>query len=90
MHCFGPHLIRLDVRQESGRHTRALSELTQTLALGDYQDWSEDQRLEWLRGELANPRPLIPAKWNPSEETREVFDTLGSLPLLPDGHWVPT
>ena len=83
VHCFGPHLIRLDVRQESGRHTRALSELTQALALGDYRDWSEDQRLEWLRGELANPRPLIPAKWHPSEETREVFDTLGVIAATP-------
>ncbi|MFB1035208.1 MAG: phosphoenolpyruvate carboxylase, partial [Sinobacterium sp.] len=34
--CFGVHLVRLDVRQESDRHTEVLSELTQHLDLGDY------------------------------------------------------
>ena len=74
-HCFGPYLIQLDIRQESARHTQAISELTEALAVGNYQDWSEHQRCEWLRAELHNPRPLLPRDWNPTPETQEVIDT---------------
>lgn len=83
IHCFGPHLIRLDVRQESARHTKALSELTRSLDLGDYEKWSEVERLEWLRGELVNPRPLLPRAWTPSAETKEVIDTLEVIASSP-------
>nr|AAL76393.1 phosphoenolpyruvate carboxylase [uncultured marine proteobacterium] len=75
VHCFGPYLIQLDIRQESARHTQAIAELTEALALGDYRDWNEGQRCDWLRGELDNPRPLIPAGWKPTPETQEVIDT---------------
>jgi len=75
-HCFGPHLIQLDIRQESGRHTAVLSELTRALALGDYANWSETERLRWLREELVNPRPLFPARWSPSADVQEVIETL--------------
>ncbi|MDG1013005.1 MAG: phosphoenolpyruvate carboxylase [Luminiphilus sp.] len=75
VHCFGPHLIQLDIRQESARHTQALSELTEALALGDYRELNEVQRCEWLRDELNNPRPLLPPNWSPTPETQEVIDT---------------
>ena len=83
VHCFGPHLLRLDIRQESARHTLALSELTRALSLGDYGDWSEAQRLSWLREELNNPRPLLPGSWAPSEETAEVFNTFRVIAETP-------
>ena len=75
VHCFGPYLIQLDIRQESARHTQAMSELTDALALGDYRDWTEQERCAWLREELNNPRPLLPDDWQPTPETREVIDT---------------
>ena len=72
---FGLGLVRLDIRQESERHTLALSELTQYLKLGDYAAWSEKQKQAFLLEELNNLRPLIPQHWKPSGETKEVLDT---------------
>ena len=46
-HCFGPHLIQLDIRQESGRHRSILTAITQMLEIGDYSAWPESQRVNW-------------------------------------------
>lgn len=83
LRCFGPHLITLDIRQESSRHTAALSELTQHLQLGDYASWNEQQRLEWLQAELDNPRPLLPESWQCSPEVREVINTFYEIARTP-------
>ncbi len=83
LRCFGPHLITLDIRQESSRHTAALSELTQHLQLGDYASWNEQQRLEWLQAELDNPRPLLPENWQCSPEVREVINTFYEIARTP-------
>ena len=80
---FGPHLIKLDIRQESGRHTQVFSELTQYLGLGDYATWDENQRAAWLRLELESPRPLIPSAWSPCEEAQEVLDTFAVIAETP-------
>ncbi|TDB51502.1 phosphoenolpyruvate carboxylase [Photorhabdus khanii] len=73
--CFGLSLVRIDVRQESSRHTTAMSELTQYLELGDYESWSEEEKQTFLLHELNSKRPLIPHNWQPSAETQEVFET---------------
>ncbi|MBZ9556601.1 MULTISPECIES: phosphoenolpyruvate carboxylase [Modicisalibacter] len=72
---FGVSLTKLDIRQESSRHTQMLDELTSYLGLGRYQDWDEEQRQSFLLGELVSPRPLIPRRWDCSTEAREVIDT---------------
>ena len=74
-YCFGLTLAKLDIRQESGRHTEALSELTKALGLGDYQHWEESERQSFLLRELQNPRPLMPHHWAPSPPVQEVIDT---------------
>lgn len=73
--CFGLTLARIDIRQESTRHTDAISELTIYLGLGDYASWSEKEKQEFLLTELASKRPLLPRTWNPSPETAEVLET---------------
>ncbi len=73
--CFGVHLVRLDVRQDSDRHTQALSELTTHLGLGDYGHWDEATRQAFLLQELASRRPLTPRQWQPGPEVQEVLDT---------------
>ena len=73
--CFGPHLLRHDIRQDSDRHTGALSELTAYLGLGDYAAWDEDTRQAFLLKELGSRRPLIPPRWQPGVDTQEVLDT---------------
>jgi len=72
---FGMNLLRLDVRQEAPRHTQALAEATRYLGLGDYAEWDEQRKVDFLLHELTNPRPLLPEHWPCSDETREVLDT---------------
>lgn len=73
--CFGVQLVRLDIRQESTRHTEVFSELTRYLGLGDYAQWSEDDKQSFLLSELTSKRPLIPLDWQPSEPVQEVLNT---------------
>ncbi|MEH6592399.1 MAG: phosphoenolpyruvate carboxylase [Halioglobus sp.] len=73
--CFGVHLVRHDIRQDSARHTEALSEITSSLDLGDYADWDERQRQNFLLEELQSRRPLVPRNWTPSADVQEVLDT---------------
>ena len=57
--CFGLELLKLDIRQESGRHADVLAAITDYLKLGDYHQWNEAQRQVFLLNELNNPRPLL-------------------------------
>ena len=72
---FGLFLTRLDIRQDSGRHAAALSEITEYLGLGRYQEWDEAVRQEFLLEELGNHRPLLPADYQASADTAEVLAT---------------
>jgi phosphoenolpyruvate carboxylase len=81
--CFGVHLVRHDIRQDSARHTEALSELTTWLGLGDYAAWDEEARCAFLRQELASRRPLVPPRWAPSESVAEVLATFAVIARQP-------
>ncbi|MDF2155691.1 phosphoenolpyruvate carboxylase [Vibrio sp. CAU 1672] len=81
--AFGIHLVRLDIRQESTRHSEVLSELTRYLGIGDYDQWSEQDKISFLTNELASKRPLLPRDWEPSEAVKEVLDTCKIIALQP-------
>lgn len=81
--AFGVHLVRLDIRQESTRHSDVLSELTRYLGIGDYNHWSEQDKIAFLTNELASKRPLLPRDWQPSEAVQEVLDTCNIIALQP-------
>lgn len=74
-YAFGLTLLKLDVRQDAGRHAEVFAELTRYLGLGDYGAWTEADRQAFLLRELANKRPLFPKSWQPSAEVQEVLDT---------------
>lgn len=65
--CFGVSLIRLDIRQESGRHAQALDAITRYLSLGSYLEWPEAERQAFLLRELNGVRPLINQRFFDSE-----------------------
>ncbi len=73
--CFGINLVKLDIRQESTRHTDVLSELTRYFGVGDYQHWTEQDKQAFLIRELNSKRPLFPRDWEPSDEVKEVLET---------------
>jgi len=74
-HTFGLFLVRMDIRQDAGRHAAALDEITAYLGVGRYAEWAEAQRLDFLQRELDNPRPLLPEHYRPSADTAEVLAT---------------
>ncbi|WP_377110341.1 phosphoenolpyruvate carboxylase [Pseudoalteromonas sp. R86517] len=75
INSFGLRLAKLDVRQDSDRHSDVFSELTRHLGLGDYNQWQEQDKQAFLLTELNSRRPLIPKNWQPSPEVQEVLDT---------------
>lgn len=83
--CFGLSLSRLDIRQESTRHTDAIAEITRYIGLGDYSQWTEDDKQAFLIRELSSRRPLLPRDWQPSAETQEVLDTCKVIASQPEG-----
>ncbi|MEI2267500.1 phosphoenolpyruvate carboxylase [Erwinia sp. CGal63] len=83
--CFGVPLVRIDLRQESTRHTDAIAEITRYLGLGDYASWSEADKQAFLISELTSKRPLLPRQWQPGAETQEVLDTCRVAAEAPQG-----
>ncbi|XP_060187692.1 phosphoenolpyruvate carboxylase-like isoform X2 [Lycium barbarum] len=80
---FGLSLIRLDIRQESDRHTDVLDAITQHLEIGSYRKWSEERRQEWLLSELSGKRPLFGPDLPKTEEIADVLDTFHVISELP-------
>ncbi|CAO2180597.1 unnamed protein product [Urochloa humidicola] len=72
---FGMALMKLDVRQESGRHTEALDAVTCYLDLGVYSEWDEEKKLDFLTRELKGKRPLVPPNIKVAADVKEVLDT---------------
>jgi phosphoenolpyruvate carboxylase len=77
--CFGLTCMRIDIRQEAGRHTEAMNSITEALGLGSYADWDETRRQSFLIGELNNRRPLIPRDFACSDSVREVLATFSVI-----------
>jgi phosphoenolpyruvate carboxylase len=74
--CFGIELLKLDIRQESGRHREAIAAITQYLNLGNYLEWNETQRQQFLLAELQNPRPLLPKHLHASADALILSDNV--------------
>ncbi|XP_050372635.1 phosphoenolpyruvate carboxylase 4 isoform X2 [Argentina anserina] len=72
---FGMVLMKLDLRQESGRHAETLDAITEYLDMGTYSEWDEEKKLEFLIRELKGKRPLIPLSMEVASDVREVLDT---------------
>ncbi len=71
---FGFHLMQMDVRQESTRHSEAVAEIF-TNALGlDYLAMDEEARLKLLGEAIATPGGLVYDATKLSEATTETLD----------------
>ena len=57
---FGFRLVRLDIREEASKHTKALCEIFERLGIyRDYFDMPEENKIRILTSEIENRRPLI-------------------------------
>ena len=59
--CFGFHLVKLDIRQNSAYHEKALSQILEAagFAEADFGSWEMEKRLEFLNQELQSKRPFL-------------------------------
>lgn len=59
--CFGFYLAKLDIRQNSAYHEKAISQIL--VASGhedsDYESWDEEKRLSFINNELKSNRPFL-------------------------------
>jgi len=78
---FGFFLVRLDIRQESTRHTAAISEIfTQSDSAIDYDALSEKERLALLAETLLHPEDIrLVNKERLSDETQETLAVFGVM-----------
>ncbi len=79
---FGFHLLALDVRQESGRHTRAVAEVLASSLKVDYEALDEDGRIQLLTDALLSPATGQYDAGALSEDSREclrVFEVIAHM-----------
>ncbi len=84
MACFGLTLTRLDIRQESNRHSQVIAELCDFYKLGDYLSWDEDKKQKFLLKELASKRPLLPKQAANCSLTKAEYE------ITEDVFWKPS
>ena len=79
---FGVTLARLDVRQESDKHTAALAAITTARGLGSYAEWDESTRVDFLVEELAAKRPLARHE-SAGPDVIDVLETFRMIARIP-------
>lgn len=74
---FGFHLAKLDVRQNSAFHDKALTQILKTVNpdLPDYSTWEEAERIRFLSEELKSERPFGIAGKSFGPEADKVLDS---------------
>lgn len=77
LEIFGFHLAKLDVRQNSEFHDKAISQLLAAAGVADgpdYSAWTEERRLEFLNQELSSTRPFLHDDLRVGAEADAVLD----------------
>ncbi len=79
---FGFHMVALDLRQESTRHSNAVTEILKLAGLADYASLNEDDRLAFLSDQIAgNQLPEFDRKKLAEDNriTLELFDNVRTM-----------
>lgn len=76
--CFGFHLAKIDIRQNSEYHEKVISQILAASGFenSDYASWSEVERLAFLNEELKSPRPFLVAGTSCGKEADNVLGYL--------------
>ena len=77
--CFGINLARLDIRQESSRHSQLISELLKRKYKINYNKWNEDEKIKFLSSKIQSKRNLINKFSFKKKENKEVWSTFKIL-----------
>ena len=81
--CFGINLARLDIRQESSRHKQLISELVKAKHNKNYSNFSEKEKLNFLRLSINSKSKKIGNFQFRNKENKEVWSTFKTLSKEP-------
>ena len=82
-YSFGLNLARLDIRQESKRHLKLMRSICKHLGLGDFEKWSENEKIAFLSKEFKSKRSLISKNISFDKEDKETWSTFKMISKLP-------
>ncbi len=77
--CFGINLARIDIRQESSRHTQLIAEFVRKKYNKNYFKFTEDQKINFLKSKLTSNKNIINKFKFSNRENNEVWSTLKIL-----------
>ncbi len=81
--CFGINLARLDIRQESARHKRLISEFVNTKYKKNYLNFSEKEKIKFLKKFITSKSNRIGNFHFKNKENKEAWATFNTLSKEP-------
>ena len=82
--CFGINLARLDIRQESSRHSQLIAEYIKRKYQQNYYKWSEKKKIKFLVNQIKKKRNLLTSFEFKNKENKEVWSTFKTISKQPD------
>ena len=82
--CFGINLARLDIRQESSRHSQLIAEYIKRKYQQNYYKWSERKKINFLANQIKKKRSLLTNFEFKNKENKEVWSTFKTISKQPD------
>ena len=80
--CFGINLARLDIRQESSRHSQLLNEFMKKKFSQNYSAWSETKKIKHLSDKIRGKNSINKFIFK-NKENKEVWSTFKALSSQP-------
>ena len=77
--CFGINLAKLDIRQESFRHSKLISEFIKRKYRKNYLRMNEDEKIKFLKSKLLSKKNYINKFQFKDKENKEVWSTFKIL-----------
>ena len=77
--CFGINLAKLDIRQESSRHSQLIGEFVKKKYNKDYVKLSEKEKIDFLKSKLNSKKNIINKFQFKNKENKEVWATFNLL-----------
>ena len=77
--CFGINLAKLDIRQESSRHSQLISEFVKKKYKKDYLKFDENEKINFLKSKINSNKNFINKFQFTNKENKEVWSTFNVL-----------
>ena len=81
--CFGINLARLDIRQESSRHSQLIAEIIKKKYNKNYYKFSENEKINFFKLAIKSKKNIINNFVFRSKENKEVWSTFKTLSQEP-------